>query len=117
VEPGGIGRKIRTYRQQRGITQMELADRIGVSYQQVQKYEGGRSRITLDRLALVARALGTPLGAFLPEESARTLAEPDGLHLGREEKRLVRLFTQIRSATLRRTVLRLVQHIVEQQQD
>ncbi len=115
VETRGIGRKIKSYRQQRGVTQMELADRIGVSYQQVQKYEKGQSQISIDRLYLVARALDTPLRSFLPEDDRLPLAEPLGPPPNREERLLLRQFASIRSPALRKTVLRLVESIVEQQ--
>ena len=117
METRGIGRNIKSYRQQRGVTQMELADRIGVSYQQVQKYEKGQSQISIDRLYLVARALDTPLRSFLPDDGRLPLAEPAGPPLNREERLLLRQFASIRSPTLRKTVLRLVENIVEQQRE
>lgn len=126
MEPRGIGRKIKLYRERLGVTQMELADRIGVSYQQVQKYEKEKSQISIDRLYLVARALDTPLRAFLPDDDRRPLSErtpeqaspkPLGPHLTREERLLLRQFANIKSLALRKTVLRLVENIVEQQSD
>jgi len=104
---------------------MELADRIGVSYQQVQKYEKDRSRITLERLYLIAKALDAPLKTFLPEPENRPLSDkgPDygsaaSISRGstREERQLLRLFARIESNQLRRSVVRLVENIVEQQQ-
>jgi transcriptional regulator with XRE-family HTH domain len=103
---------------------MELADRIGVSYQQVQKYEKDRSRITLERLYLIARALDAPLKVLIPEFENRPLSDKGTDHgsaaaiprgLTREERQLLRLYAKIESAQLRRTVLRLVENIVEQQ--
>lgn len=117
METRGIGRKIRLYRQQCGVTQMELADRIGVSYQQVQKYEKEQSQVSIDRLYLVARALGTPLRFFLPEDDRRSLAEPPGPTLSREERLLLRQFRSIRSQALRKTVMRLVENIIDQQRE
>ena len=117
METRGIGSKIKSYRQKRGVTQMELADRIGVSYQQVQKYEKGQSQISIDRLYLVAQALDAPLRSFLPDDERRPLKEPAGPALNHDERLLLRWFRGIRSQSLRKTVLRLVGDIVGQQEE
>lgn len=51
-------------RVRRGLTQRELAERIGVPYQQIQKYERGE-KLTLERLTLIARELGLNLSSLL----------------------------------------------------
>ena len=108
----------------RGITQMTLADRIGVSYQQIQKYEKDRSQITLQRLFLIAKALDTPVQAFFAENVAPRFSEKSGKYLSegpaargmqKEERILLRLFASIRSPQVKRSVLRLVESIVAQQ--
>lgn len=53
-----IGARIRTYRKALGLTQTDLADRIGVRCQQVQKYESGANRIAASRLWRIADVLG-----------------------------------------------------------
>ncbi len=118
MEPSGIGKRIRFYRLQRGLTQMELADRVGVSYQQVQKYENEKSQITLRRLVVLAKALDTPLAAILPGPTGSRLSEKGGRHASarsREERALLDLYARIESPQLKRTVLRLVRSIVAQQ--
>lgn len=50
---------IRRLRDNAGLTQEILADRIGLSYQQVQKYETGQNRVSISRLFEIADALGT----------------------------------------------------------
>ena len=62
-----IGRNIRVCRAARGWTQTELADRIGVTYQQVQKYERGSCRISASRLYRMALVLGQPVVSFFGE--------------------------------------------------
>ncbi len=52
-----IGERIRQIRKQRGITQQELAEKIDVSFQQVQKYETGQTNLTVNRLIHLADAL------------------------------------------------------------
>jgi transcriptional regulator with XRE-family HTH domain len=53
------GRRIRAFRLQRDLSQSDLAEKLGVSFQQVQKYEKGTNRITVSRLEQIALALGT----------------------------------------------------------
>ena len=48
------------------MTQKQLAAAIGVSRQQIQKYENGKSRVTCDRLSQIALALGVPESYFFP---------------------------------------------------
>lgn len=64
-----IGRNIRFHRILRGLTQAELGIALGVSYQQVQKYEQGASAIAVSRLADIARVLGVPLADFITPPS------------------------------------------------
>jgi DNA-binding transcriptional regulator YiaG len=55
-----IGRRIRQRRRLLGLNQTELARRIGVTFQQVHKYETGQSAVTAARLFAIARALSSP---------------------------------------------------------
>jgi transcriptional regulator with XRE-family HTH domain len=49
-----IGRKIRALRLERGLSQTDLADGIGLTFQQVQKYEKGTNRVSAGRLVQIA---------------------------------------------------------------
>ena len=64
-----IGQKIKQLRKERGFTQMDLAERVNVSYQQVQKYEKGETNLSVQRLSVIARALEVPITLFLGEPS------------------------------------------------
>ena len=59
-----IGARLRERRLELGLTQQRLADLVGVSYQQVHKYETGANRITAGRLHELARALGVEPGSI-----------------------------------------------------
>lgn len=59
-----IGRRIRELRIERKLSQQALGERLGVSFQQVQKYEKGANRISASRLYLVSKALGVDLLYF-----------------------------------------------------
>ena len=67
-----IGRKIRALRLQRGLSQSELAEGIGVTFQQVQKYEKGANRVSAGRLQRIADLLDVPVTFFYSGMSART---------------------------------------------
>lgn len=59
-----IALRVREMRNLRGMTQAALGAALGVTFQQIQKYEVGQNRISVDRLAEIARALDVPPGWF-----------------------------------------------------
>jgi len=61
-----IGEKLLALRLARGLSQEELGQKIGVTFQQVQKYEIGANRISAARLVDIAEALGVSVTAFFP---------------------------------------------------
>jgi transcriptional regulator with XRE-family HTH domain len=91
-----IGRNIQFHRLRKDLSQAKLAARVGVSFQQLQKYEQGANRISASRLFNLARALNVPINAFFeaPGDTrghapARTLAAE------RDEARLLRAYSRI----------------------
>lgn len=95
-----VGRAVRWRRKLRGLSQQALAERIGLTFQQVQKYETGANRISASALHAIARTLEVPVAFFfdgLPETidgagtdhaaeagtslTARMLGAPGGLAL------------------------------------
>lgn len=112
-----IGAKIRDRRKAVGITQEGLGELLGVSYQQVQKYEKGSNRLSPERLQQVAGALAVPIGFFFgQEEGAKTTeARVATLHAARfgraetrQEQELLRRFRSLRSSAHRTLVLSLL---------
>jgi transcriptional regulator with XRE-family HTH domain len=63
-----IGARLRTRRRQLGLSQSDLAARLGVSFQQVQKYERGANRVAASTLLTAAQALGTSIAWLVGEE-------------------------------------------------
>ena len=57
-----VGAKIGIFRTHRGLSQSDLAEKIGVAFQQVQKYESGANRVGASRLSRIAAALGVSIG-------------------------------------------------------
>jgi len=59
-----VGKRIRHRRWMVGMTQQQLADRVGIKFQQIQKYETGMNRVSASRLWDIAAALGVTIGFF-----------------------------------------------------
>jgi len=59
-----VGKMIRARRLAIGVSQMALAQALGITFQQIQKYEKGANRISASKLFEAARTLDTPVGAF-----------------------------------------------------
>lgn len=62
-----VGARVRALRIRNGVTQADLARAVGVSFQQVQKYESGANRISASMLVHIARALDIPVHGLFPE--------------------------------------------------
>jgi transcriptional regulator with XRE-family HTH domain len=85
-----IAQRIRAMRIERGLTQHALADKLGLSFQQLQKYEQGRNRVSAGRLAQIAEIFRLDVAYFFngltggrnkPDESAALLQTPGALEL------------------------------------
>jgi transcriptional regulator with XRE-family HTH domain len=61
-----VGKRIRVYRQQAGLSQTQLGDALKLTFQQIQKYEKGVNRVAPSRLEVIASVCGVPVSAFMP---------------------------------------------------
>jgi transcriptional regulator with XRE-family HTH domain len=59
-----VGKNIRIFRLAKGLSQSALGERLGVTFQQVQKYENGVNRVGSSRIAKISKILGVPIGRF-----------------------------------------------------
>lgn len=66
-----VSKRLRALRVEAGVTQREMAVVCGCSYQQYQKMEQGKNRITAGRLYLLARHLGVPVETFYSAEAGQ----------------------------------------------
>src|SRR4051812_27936522 len=71
AEDVAIGQKLRALRLDQGLSQGDLAGEIGVTFQQLQKYEKGANRVSAGRLMRIAAALHVPVTAFYGGSQAR----------------------------------------------
>jgi transcriptional regulator with XRE-family HTH domain len=113
---GVVGKHIRLRRLAKGMSQTELGKRVGVTFQQVQKYEKGVNRVGASRLLRIAEVLEVPVSYFFEgadynndnlsdvESPLSLIAEPQAL-------RLVQAFSGINNTHLRRSLVELVERI------
>lgn len=92
-----VGQKLRYWRQVRDLTQTEVARRIGVTFQQVQKYERGTNWISVGRLYDIAAALGVGVMDLLPPAPASVRARE--AEIPRDLLLLLRVYSRIKNAT------------------
>lgn len=126
-----LGRALSERRDALGLTQPDVAERVGLSYQQIQKYEYGTSKMKLVQLVQFAVALETSPKQLL-EDATTMAAEPiSEYHRAatisnadraaakrlREERRLVAVFRDLTNAGHRRTVLELAQSLRRSEQE
>ena len=71
-----VGKRVRHRRWMIGMTQQQLADKVGIKFQQIQKYETGMNRVSASRLWDIAEALDVPVSFFFEglNEDAETVA-------------------------------------------
>src|SRR3990170_1732551 len=68
-----IGAGIKARRKELGLSQEKLAEALGVSYQQVQRYENGTNLLSTDKLQIIAKALEVPVSYFFKEPKEVTI--------------------------------------------
>jgi len=100
-----IGRMIKQARRLKGMTQTEVAEKMGITYQQVQKYEKGKSELTIRRLKQIASVLDVPLSAFLPEGASAAKGLSD------EEVELLTAFRGLKSGKSKSMAIKLLRAI------
>jgi len=108
-----VAHNIRIQRIARRVSQTELADALGVTFQQVQKYERGINRVGAGRLVRIAAVLDVPVTALLDGSDGERGRGPSPLAMmaQRQPYRLVAAFSRIDDKRLRRLVVDLVDRL------
>ena len=112
-----VGARVRMRRKQKGISQEALANRLKLTFQQVQKYERGANRISASKLYEIARTLELPIADFF--EGLDETVGPDGvaeaptpfLHgspMSADAMELASAFEKLKRGRVRRRVVELV---------
>lgn len=112
-----IGEQIRERRIMMGLTQDQIADTLGISYQQIQKYETGSNRVSAGRLYEIATLLNTDVSWFFPSnDSGQGLSSGDSAS-PRHVIELVRRFSRIENHKIRSGIMALVRSIADDDTD
>ena len=116
-----VGARLRIRRKVLGLSQTQLAEALGITFQQVQKYERGANRISASKLYEAARLLQSPVSYFfegldetafadhddgIAQRMTQFVATPEGLELAT-------LFPRLNDRRLRRRVVDLVKAMVD----
>lgn len=110
-----VGSRVRLQRMSLGMSQTQLAGALGLSCQQVQKYEKGVNRIGASRLEQIARILGVPASLFfdgIAEERVNAAGEANTISIllaTTEGVQLIKGFLRISNPSVRRSILTLVE--------
>jgi transcriptional regulator with XRE-family HTH domain len=109
-----VGKRIRLRRIERKMSQTELAKKVSVTFQQIQKYEKGINRPGTDRLIQISRALDVPLSFFIEADDHRRKVE--GLLVVDPSWgiRLMRAYARIEDRKIRRQIVLLVESVADQ---
>lgn len=119
-----VGSRVRMRRMMLGVSQEKLGEALGVTFQQIQKYEKGTNRVSASRLQHTARILDVPVSFFFDGAPADSnpvagfasgsgetylpdlLGTPDGMQLGKA-------FMRIKNPKVRRKIVDLVETLAE----
>jgi len=102
-----IGERIKKRRKELKISQEELAEMLGVTYQQVQRYENGKNRLNVENIQSVADALNVPVSYFFEAEKTSTATEKSVPYLPPDEIKLLRHFRKIKNSSSKNTVIQV----------
>lgn len=109
-----VGKRIRMRRIALSLSQTELASRLGLTFQQIQKYEKGTNRVSCSRLVQLSEALNTSIPYFFEDVTAEVRVS-DALDLegSKDALRLVSAFQKIKNVEQRRLAVSLLETIAE----
>jgi len=121
-----VGRRVRMRRLMLEMSQTDLADGLGLTFQQVQNYEKGANRVSASRLQHISQILqvpvpfffeGAPAASGIPQADKGTAGAPSPVYVSdflatSDGLALVKAFMCIEDARLRRAIVRLVEGIV-----
>ncbi len=107
-----VGTRVRMRRTLLGMTQTQLGERVGVTFQQLQKYESGANRVSASRLFQISRILEVPVAYFFEGLDEGTPAwSPDDMVAKRETLELVRAYYRITDSDMRDHLRKLFQAV------
>jgi transcriptional regulator with XRE-family HTH domain len=115
-----VGARIRNLRLRNKLSQTDLGEQVGVTFQQIQKYENGMNRVSAGRLSQMAAFFKVPVATFYSEVSASNgkLTRRVKISAGVADtniNRLVKAFQALKSKNLKAAVLRVAEEVARRQ--
>jgi transcriptional regulator with XRE-family HTH domain len=116
-----VGSVLRRKRKEADITQEELAEAVGITFQQVQKYEKGKNRISCSKLYEFAKFLGVDVSSFFDgldveyafnDPASMALADGSTLSKKQQIERVTSLFAQLNDTKVRMSVINLLESLI-----
>ena len=104
-----VGKNIRAFRLAKGLSQTGLGDALGVTFQQVQKYEKGINRVGSSRLAKISKILDVPVNRFFGDEKAVSGATSELVAELLSKPYAIRILKALAKIENKRTCLSLVE--------
>jgi transcriptional regulator with XRE-family HTH domain len=121
-----VGKRIRMRRKMLNMSQTTLADGVGITFQQIQKYEKGTNRVSASRLQQFAKILEVPISFFfdggpaakvlgggkISRKAAESPAYLADFLASQDGQTIIKAFTRIEDQKLRRSVVLLIEQLV-----
>lgn len=112
-----VGKQLRLRRKALGLSQADLGRQVGITFQQIQKYERGTNRMGASRLWEFAQVLQVPVDYFFQgyeSNGSKATLPPDSVFLeSRETQSLVRYYHNIADSKLRKAIVGLIRAIAD----
>ena len=113
-----VGSRVRLFRTARGLSQSKLAEDLGITFQQVQKYEKGTNRISASRLFEISRLLGVGVPELYANADDPRSAEVTGDALpSMLDHKIIRALSRIDDEEVKRKILALIRTLAPETQD
>jgi transcriptional regulator with XRE-family HTH domain len=121
-----VGSRVRLRRTMLGISQEKLGEHLGITFQQIQKYEKGANRIGASRLQEIARVLNTPIAFFFEDAPGTPASAQAGFGEGEsadyvvdflsssEGLQLNRAFVKIKDPKVRKKIVEMVRALADE---
>ena len=112
-----VGSRIRVRRTLMGMSQEKLANAVGLTFQQIQKYERGSNRVSASRLWDFSNVLDVPISFFfddMPDDEKQSAIEADKVLVKRETLEFVRAYYRIKDAQSRKQLFDLIRAVASE---
>lgn len=112
-----VGKKIKEFRVRHDKSQKSLGDEVGLTFQQIQKYESGKNRVSASILFEISKVLRTPIAQFflgtdhLFGRGAEVLSDSGESSYIADEKEILELFSSIRDQKVKESVIILLRNL------